>query len=148
MEVTETMSTIIVLPVFFGFSTWIIKLFLDAKKARLKSQLHHKLIEKFENVKELSEFLQSKSGSGFLRSLTIEGITPKDRIMDAVSRGVIAACLGVAVLAVGMLFVEEWRYVVSAGILIVALGVGYMVSAAVSFRLSKNWGLLSEENDS
>ena len=58
MEISEALTTMIVLPIFFGFCGWIIKLVFDWKKMRLKSEFHHKLVDKFGDVKELNNFLQ------------------------------------------------------------------------------------------
>jgi len=145
MEISEQLTSLIVLPVFFGLSAWIIKLFLDARKARLKHELNQKLMDKFDSVEKLNDFLQSDSGSRFLRSLTIEGLTPKERLLSALSKGVISGFLGLSILALALLFAEDWRYIVGTGIVVVALGLGFLVSAAISFKLSREWGLIRDD---
>ena len=47
MEFSEELAPMIVLPIFFAFCVWIVKLVYDWKKVKLKSQFHHKLVEKF-----------------------------------------------------------------------------------------------------
>jgi len=145
MQDPEQIMGIIVMPIFFGMIALIFKMYMDWKKVRLKSDLHHKLVEKFGNVSELNNFLQSDTGNHFLKSLTIDGLAPKEKLISAVSRGIITCFLGVAILLLGWAFAEESRYFIGSGITVVVLGIGLLAAAAVSFYLSKKWGIIEPE---
>lgn len=145
MQISEELTAMIVLPIFFFFFLLAIKFFFDWRKIRLKSDFHHKLLEKFGNVKDLNDFLQTKPGADFLHSLSIDGLRPKEKLMSAVSTGVIVGFLGIAVLVFGSLFGEGIRYFYGSGVALFILGIGYLVSAMVSYRLSKKWGIIKDE---
>jgi drug/metabolite transporter (DMT)-like permease len=145
MQISEELTAMIVLPIFFLFFLLAIKFFFDWRKVRIKSEFHHKLVDKFGDVKELNTFLETKGGSDFLKSLSINGLAPKEKLLAAVSRGVIVSFLGVAVLILGWVFGENLKYFIAAGITILVLGIGFLVSAAVSYQLSKKWGIIKDE---
>ena len=142
---SDQIMGIIVMPVMFFMVGYIVKLFLDSKKNKLKSDLHQKLVDKFDNVKELNDFLKSDSGDKFLKSLSIEYVQPKERIMSYISRGLIAGFVGLSFLPVGLIFAEESKYYFAAGIIIFALGVSFLVSSWISYKLSTKWGIINEE---
>ncbi len=145
MQISEELSAMIVLPVFFAALLLALKVYFDWRKVRIKSEFHHKLVDKFGDVKELNNFLETKGGSDFLRSLSINGLAPKEKLLSAVSRGIIVGFLGIAVLLLGWTFMENSRYFIAAGITILVLGIGFLVSAAVSYQLSKKWGIIKDE---
>jgi len=142
---TSDPVAMIVLPIFFGALLLAVKFYFDWRKIRIKSEFHHKLVDKFGDVKELNKFLETKSGIDFMQSLSINGLRPKEKLISAVSSGVIIGFLGIAVLLASWVFGEEMRYVMAAGISIIALGIGFLVSAVVSYRLSKKWGIIKED---
>jgi len=135
----------------FGFiafviaSAWIVFVFISSMRDKRKFELHNKLIDKFSNMNELNNFLKSDSGSDFLKSLTIEGIAPKEKLLKSISTGIILGVLGVALFFVGKIFAAESRYFNAAAIIAIALGLGYLISTIVSVILSKKWGIIDKE---
>jgi len=144
---TDTIMAAIVMPIFFLFLAFIFKLIWDGKKSKLKSDLHHKLVEKFGDVKELNDFLQTESGANFLKSLTIEGVNTKEKLLSSMTKGIIITFLGIGLFLVSPLFpdlIENMKIFNAFGILTIALGIGYMVSTFVSLRLSQKWGIIEK----
>jgi len=133
------------MPVMFILVGYVVKLIMDGKKNRLKSELHQKLVERFDNVKELNEFLKSESGSKFLKSLSIEYVQPKERIMSNITRGLVAGLVGLSFLPVGLIFAEDSRYYYAAGIILFFLGLSFLVSSWVSYKLSTKWGIIKKD---
>ena len=142
---TDQIMGMVVMPIMFILFGYIAKLIMDGKKNRLKSELHQKLVERFDNVKELNEFLKSESGNKFLKSLSIEYVQPKERIMSYISRGLIAGFVGLSFLPVGLMFADDSKYYFAAGIILFALGVSFLVSSWLSYKLSTKWGIINEE---
>ncbi len=140
-------TAMVTLPIFFFMFLLAIKFFFDWKKIRLKSDFHHKLMDKFGNVKDLNEFLQTKTGTGFMQSLTINGQGLKEKLMSTVSTGIIVGFLGIGVIVFGSMTgtSENTIYFFASGIALFVLGIGFLVSALVSYRLSRKWGILKEE---
>jgi len=126
-------------------SAWIVFVSISSMREKRKFELHNKLIDKFSNMNELNNFLKSDSGSEFLKSLTIEGIAPKEKLLRSISTGIILGVLGLALFLVGKIFAEESRYFNAGAIIAAALGVGYLISTVVSVMLSKKWGIIDKE---
>ena len=49
-------------------------------------------------------------------------------------------------MAVGALFAEEMKYFSAFGIVIIALGIGFLISTKISYKLSKKWCIIDERN--
>ncbi len=146
MAPNEEMSAMIIMPIFFAATIWIIKLWLDWKRHRLKNDLQNRLVEKIGNIQDLNNFLQTESGDRFLNSLTVAGGTAKDKLISAFSSGIILSVLGVAFFPLALLFADEARYFNAGGIVFLALGIGFLISAFVSYRISKKWGIIENGN--
>ena len=146
MAPNEEMSAMIIMPIFFAAVIWIIKLWLDWKRHRLKNDLQNRLVEKIGNIQDLNNFLQTESGDRFLNSLTVAGGTAKDKLIAAFSSGIILSVLGVAFFPIALFFQSEARYINAGGIVFLALGIGFLLSALVSYRISKKWGIIENGN--
>ena len=127
---------------------WVVYAILDWRKMKHKSQLQHKIVEKFSGVQELNDFLRSESGNKFLDFLTIKGLAPKEKLLSSIKLGVILLCVGIAALFVGPMFTPvsyEIKIVKGIAILVIALGIGFLISIFISCLLSKKWGLIEKE---
>jgi uncharacterized membrane protein len=123
-----------------------------AKIARVQQEVHSKLFEKFGTTQELIEYLKTDAGSRLLDSATIEQSRPFGRILGSVQAGLILFMLGIAMLIVRYTIPAESfnaiehaqtaHAMLALSLLLLALGVGFLLSAAASYQLSKNWGLL------
>lgn len=127
--------------VFYGWVAWIV---LEWRKVGRKSQLHQKLLDRFQSPGDLQAFLQSEGGERFLKSVGFEGLSPKHKIMASFSRAVVTVFVGVAVLIVGTCMTEDLRIGLPAGIIILGLGLGLLVSSLISLKLSRKWGIFNE----
>ena len=139
---------IVILPIFFGlfgFVAWIVFTTIRRyKTAKLQAGVQTKLLEKFGSGQELLAYVQSDAGKRFLESLAMEQKTPYGRILGAAQAGVILMLLGLALLFLrGRVSGAEEGFLVS-GTITLSLGVGFGLSAALSYFLSKSFGLLSE----
>ena len=141
---TDMIMGMIVMPVMFVTIGFVFKMFMDAKKNKLKMELHQKLVEKFNNVSELNDFLKSDSGSKFLQSLSIEYVQPKERIISSITRGLVAGVVGLSFLPIGMMFSGNSKYYYAAGIVLFALGVSLLISSWLSYKLSAKWGIIKD----
>lgn len=142
------LERIIVFISMFILWAWVVYAILEWRKMKHKSQLQHKIVEKFSGVQELNDFLRSDSGSKFLNFLTIKSLGPKEKLLSSIKIGVILLCIGIASLYVGPLFTsasQEVKIIKGLGILEIALGVGFLISTFISLFLSKKWGLIEKE---
>jgi len=145
MNGSEDVALIIIMPIMIAFWAWVVWVILEWRKMRHKSQLQNKIVEKFSTVQEFNDFLQSKEGNRFLDFLKFNGLTPRGKILSSLSKGVILFFLGVALVIIGQIFTGDMKYFNAFGIVIIALGVGFLISTFISYKLSKKWGIIDEE---
>lgn len=106
-------------------------------------QLHTQLIEKFGTSKELLDYLQADAGRKMLSPAVVASATPIRRIVAAAQAGVVLSFVGVGTWSTRNLFTAEGTQAVSfVGIVMLALGLGYITSSIVAYVMSKRWGLL------
>ena len=138
---------VVIFPIMFGlfgFIAWIIFTTIGRyKTAKLQAGVQTKLLEKFGSGQDLLAYVQSDAGKRFSESLAMEQRTPYGRILGAAQAGVILVLLGLALLFLrGRVVGAEQGFLVS-GTITLSLGAGFALSAALSYFLSKSFGLLS-----
>jgi hypothetical protein len=142
MNNSDTIAMIAILPLTIIFWAWVVWAILEWRKMRHKSQLQNKIVEKFADVREFSEFIQSKEGNKFLDFLKFNGQAPKQKILSSLAKGVIISFIGISLVLIGQIFPDEMRYFLAFGIVVIALGAGFLVSTLISYTLSKRWGIM------
>ena len=121
---------------------------------KAQNELNSKLIDRFSTSEALLAYLQSPQGkaltegpalsqTGFLRMMD----APLNRIFWSLQAGAVLACAGAGLLlasrGVTGVIEEEGATVFSAfGTVVVAIGIGFLVSSAISFLLSNRLGLV------
>ena len=110
-------------------------------KLRTQSEAQRQLVEKFGSGKELSEFMETEGGRRFFSNFLAADSNIQRQIERTIRAGVILICAGLGCVA---LLVRKAEFFYPAVILI-SLGAGLLIAAAVSLRLSKKWGLIQQE---
>lgn len=154
------MSAVFVLVSFATCLGWIVWVLSNNRRrsriAETQNEMQIKLFEKFGTSQELVEYLKTEAGSKFLSSATIEQAKPSGRILGSVQAGLILFFLGIAMLFVrytmppeGFNAIERAQTAhgfLAVSFLLLALGLGFLASAAASYRISKSWGLFERES--
>jgi len=140
---------IVILPLviaLFGFIVWIIfSTIARFKTAKLQAGIQTKLLEKFGSGQDLLAYVQSDAGKRFLESLAMDQRTPYGRILGAAQASVILVLLGLGLLFLrGAIRGAEEGFLIG-GTVTLSLGLGFGVAAALSYFLSKSFGLLRED---
>jgi predicted phage tail protein len=128
----------ITLVVIIGFA-----LFSNALRRKQQNQMHNRLLDKFTSAQDLSAFLQSSAGREYVSHLTDSLGNPAMAIISSVRSGIVLCFVGAAFFVPS---VREWGAAVRAtavGVLLIFLGVGFIVSALVSFILSRRFRLIT-----
>jgi hypothetical protein len=138
---------VVLFPIFFGlvgFAIWtIFSTIRRYKTTKLQAGLQTKLLEKFGSGQEFLAYVQSDAGKRFLESLSMERGSPYGRILGAAQASVTLILLALALLFLrGRVAGAEEGFLVF-GTIILSLGVGFGLSAALSYYLAKSFGLLS-----
>ena len=118
------------------------------KVARIQSEVHSRLIDKVGSSQEFLTFLESESGKQLVASIGIEqpSRNPYNRILTSVQAGVILVCVSIALLVLGVNYADVAEGFKILGGLGLAVGVGFLISAGLSYRLSKSFELLDREH--
>lgn len=117
------------------------------KIARVQAEVHSKLIEKVGSSQEFLTYLGSDAGKKLVASIGIEqpSRNPYNRILASVQAGVILVCVSIALMILGINFPDAAEGFKILGGLGLALGIGFLVSAGLTFRLSKSFGLFERD---
>jgi hypothetical protein len=139
---------VVIFPILFGlfgFVVWtIFSTIRRYKTTKLQAGLQAKLLEKFGSGQELLAYVQSDAGKSFLEAINMEQRTPYGRILGAAQVGVILVLLSFALLFLRGRVAGAEEGLLVFGTLTLSLGVGFGLSAALSYYLSKSFGLLSK----
>jgi hypothetical protein len=133
---------------------WLIKTIIDYRRwnrlSKVQTEVHTKLLDRFTANDDLLAYIQTPPGRKFLESAPIplheearSIAAPLSRILWSVQAGVVLSLLGVGLLFVsGRVSEDVTQGVFVMGVLIVALGLGFIASAAVAYGISRRMGLL------
>jgi hypothetical protein len=112
------------------------------ERARLRFELQARLVERFSSPAELQQFLESDGGRRLIESLS-PSRSPALRILLTIQAGIVLLVVGVALVFVAPAHGEAagGQNVIAAGEITAALGLGLLVAAVVTRRLSRAWGL-------
>jgi len=129
----------------FATAGWVIYLAADATKRqrRLKAQteLHGRLLDKFGSAREVVEFLQTPSGAHFVDSFSSEREEPASGVLRSTHRGIILVIVAIGCLGLIVPYGWENNPLLVVGVILFCLGIGFLISAAVSHRLSRTLDL-------
>jgi hypothetical protein len=111
---------------------------------RTHADLLNRVLDKFGSSRDFVELSESPGGKRLLEALGSEPNGVGEKILAAVQRGVVLTVLGVGVLLLSLAIhataVEEFIRIV--GGVCLALGLGYLGSSILSYRLARSMGLL------
>jgi hypothetical protein len=136
---------------------WLVRTLIDYRRwhrmSKVQTDVHTKLLDRFSSNEDLLAYIQSPSGKRFLESAPIpvdigprSMSAPVGRIMWSVQTGMVLAFAGIGLyFAFSQLSTDkiaEPFFVVS--MLAIALGLGFIASAGVSYALSQRLGLFAD----
>jgi len=119
---------------------------------RARAELQTKVLDRLGSGREVIEFSQTEGGKQFIEALSMENVegipskgSPTEKILAAVQKGVILTLLGLGFLLLAWRYHREdpGDFFTIIGVVGLSLGVGFLLSAGVSYRLSRSMGLLT-----
>jgi hypothetical protein len=143
---------LLMIPVVCGMFSWFAWLIFTtirrAKIAKLQAETQKRLLDGLGSSQELLAYAQTETGKRLLESLRVEQTMAKSphlRILSAVQAGIVMLVFGLALLFLRLRVSgsDAQQVLLVFGTLILALGAGFVISAAVSYFLSKSFGLLN-----
>jgi hypothetical protein len=139
---------------FMGLVAWFIRTLVDSRRWNIQNKVqtdaHMKLLERLSGNEELMSYIQSPAGAKFLESspIRIDAVsrgpaTPMGRIIWTLQAGVVLTAAGIGLFIVArQLANEAVAPLRGLGILGIALGIGFVTSAILSFLISRRLGIL------
>lgn len=137
---------------------WLIRTILHHRRwsrlARVQTEVHTKLLDRFASNEELMAYINTTAGKRFLEAAPIpvqepapsqqQISAPINRVLWSMQAGLILGAAGVGMLVVSWIAEKDVASALSGfGVLGIAVGIGFIASAAISLVLSKRLGLWS-----
>lgn len=120
---------------------------------KLQSDVHGKLIDKFTSNQELAAYMETEAGRKFLEAAPIPvGIEQDRRVPSAVARvltplqaGIVMVLLGIGLLSLRHAGPDMDTPMLFFGTVVLMPGIGFIISAGVSWLLAAKLGLMPAE---
>lgn len=153
----ESMQVFLIIASFVGAVAWLIKQIADYRRwlrlSKVQYEVHTKLMDRLASTEDLLAYIQTPAGRRFLELAPIPVdagepartiAAPYSRMLWSVQAGIVATLGGVALLAVGKRQSIEaiGAPIESIGIVVIAVGLGFVLSAFAAWFLSQRLGLL------
>ena len=114
--------------------------------ARSRADVQMKVIEKFGSAAELSDFLNSETGMNFVNSnAKAPAYRSRARLIASFRSSMILTFMGLAFIIVPAMMREHGTGMFLAGAILLAIGLGMLLSTLLSLKLSRAWGLMPDE---
>ncbi|HUP65436.1 MAG TPA: hypothetical protein VM557_09160 [Thermoanaerobaculia bacterium] len=132
----------------FAMTAFIVWALVRAGVSRSQHRLeaHSRMLDRFGSSQEFVTFLQTPEGKRYLDSVALGSQkTQKVKILGSIRTGVVLSVISIGLMAAAFLVgstVSEPPFIF--GFLGLFLGVGFLASAAVSWSVSKAWGILDD----
>lgn len=152
-EIAHDIGPLLAFACFLGALVWGIKLFVDNRRwsriFKLQSDVHSRLIDKFSSGQELASYMETEAGKRFLEASPIALEAPAQRLPNAVSRVLLPMQIGTVLILLGVGFLTlrhigpEYNAPMRVlGTLILMPGIGFIVSAGLTWLMAARMGLL------
>jgi hypothetical protein len=154
-QIVEPLSVASVFIVLISILGWIIRSIMNHRRwlrvSKLQTDMQNKLLERFTSNEEMLAFIQTSAGQRFLESASFASESGPRVLSAPVGRMLWSIQLGIVILVAGV-GLEIVSYKLSAyedvvtgfqvmGGIIIALGIGFILSAFGAFLLSRRLGL-------
>jgi hypothetical protein len=134
---------------------WLIKTLIDQRRwsrlSKIQTDVHTKILDRFSSNEDLLAYIQSPAGRKFLESTPISVDAPRalaapiSRILWSAQAGAVLTVLGLGITVVSRTTLEEVAAPLAAiGAVILALGIGFLVSSALAYMLTRRLRLMPE----
>lgn len=140
--------------VVVGLVVWFVRMAINTRRwnklSKVQYEVHSKLLDRFTSNEDLLSYMQTPAGRRFLESAPIQlpdeprsMAAPFSRILWSVQAGVVLLLTGIGLLYVSSTFIDEpAQLFMVLGVIALALGGGFIMSAVAAYFLSRKLGLL------
>jgi hypothetical protein len=155
-QILGTVMDILTFIGIVGSLLWLIRLFLQSRRwtrvFRMQSDVHTKLLDRFGNSGELLQYMNTESGKRFLEAAPIPTEFEQDqklpgglgRVLAPLQTGIVLTLLGIGLLSLQHRLPDAATAMLIFGMVSLMPGIGFIISALITWRLSVRLGLLPE----
>jgi hypothetical protein len=156
-EFISDLAPVLGVAVFFGALIWLIRSFMENRRwnriFKLQSEVHGKLIDKFSSSQELAAYMETEAGRRFLEAAPIPvNFEQEKRVPNALARvltplqiGIVLVLLGLGCYLLRAASTETNIPMLVLGTLTLMPGLGFIISAGVTWVLAGRLGLMPEK---
>ncbi len=153
-EVLNSLSVFTGFAMAIGLLVWLLRTIIDYKRwsrlSKVQTDVHTKLLDRFTANNDMLAYIQSPAGARFLESspITLDAAprsmgAPLSRILWSVQGGVVLTAGGIGMWVIsGRVTDSSSEGFQALGVLGMALGLGFLISAIISFAISQRLGLI------
>src|SRR5262249_59369598 len=148
----------------FGIATfaWVVHAAIGDRRwqraIKVQTEAHTKIVDRLNTNEDLLAYIQSPAGQRFLNGSAAGPIVveraatpvnaPVSRILWSVQAGIVLAVAGAGLMIARRGIIDEAAQALQVfAVLVMALGIGFVLSALAAYALSKQLGLLSTDAD-
>lgn len=155
-EFLNDLPPVLAFACFLGALIWTIGVFLENRRwgriFKLQSEVHGRLIDKFSSNQELALYMGTEAGKRFLEAAPIPvGFETNQRMPNAVARVLTPLQIGIVLVLIGAGFfllrhvdLEARVPMLVLGTMALMPGLGFIISAGVTWVLAARLGLMPE----
>jgi hypothetical protein len=137
---------------------WLIKTLIDQRRwsrlSKIQTDVHTKILDRFSSNEDLLAYIQTPAGRKFLESAPINVEAPRSiaaplgRILWSAQAGAVLTVLGAGISLVSRTTLEEIAGPLAAlGAVVIALGIGFLVSAFLAYTLTRRFKLMPDQSE-
>jgi len=157
-RVIEKLTPIVIVPAVFLAFVWIIYIFVQSlrwnRTFKQQSEIHSRLIEKLGTGPDLVAYMETEAGKQFLMASPIAPgpefgqrmPNTVSRVLTSLSAGIVLALLGIGFLLLRHAGPDTAEPMLIVGTLLLMPGIGFILSAGVTWVLAQRLGLLPEKD--
>jgi len=157
-EFMRNLSPLLAFACFLAALIWMIRVFVENRRwgriFKLQSEVHGKLIDKFSDSHELASYMGTEAGKRFLEAAPIPvSFETEQRMPNAVARvltplqiGIVLVLLGIGFLLLRRVSPEAHTPMLILGTITLMPGLGFILSAGVTWVLATRLGLLPDSS--
>ena len=156
--IANDVAPVVAFAVFLLAVFWLMRLLLENRRwgkiFGIQSAVHEQLIAKFGSSQELLTYMGTEAGKRFLEAAPIATVRDQKRLPNVVSRvltsvqvGVVMSMLGVALVLLrhAVRGYDGGRAMMALGVIVLMPGIGFILSAGVTWVVARRLGLMPED---
>jgi hypothetical protein len=159
-DMVQGISIFFVITLIVSTLAWVIRTLIAHRRwsrlSRVQTEVHGKLMDRFATNEELMNYIATPAGKRFLELAPLQlDDTPRplsipiSRILISVQIGLVLGAAGIGMIVVSTNVPQEIIQPLSGlGTLAISLGVGFVLSAVISYILSRRLGLWTSRDES